>query len=128
VTVSSHPKYDRIDVAICLAYLKEARMFLGCGCLLAMLAAFAPRLVLIFAWIWSPRFELVFVDLSWFWGLLGFIFLPYTLIMYILVWSPGGVGGWDWLWIIMGVLLDLMKWGVIGNSRKAVPGYPESAP
>jgi hypothetical protein len=48
--------------------------------------------------------------------------------MYLLVWSPGGIGGWDWLWIGLGVMLDLMKWGVIGNSRKAVPGYPDSAP
>jgi hypothetical protein len=93
-----------------------------------MAAAMAPRLVLLIAWIWSPRWELVFADTSWFLGLLGFIFLPYTLIMYVLVWSVGGVGGWDWLWIGMGVVLDLMKWGVIGNSRKGVPGYPESAP
>ncbi len=103
-------------------------MFLGCGCLLAMLAGFAPRLVIIVAWIWSPRWERMFDDVSWIWALLGFIFLPYTLIMYLLVWSPGGIGGWDWLWIGLGVMLDLMKWGVIGNSRKAVPGYPDSAP
>ena len=103
-------------------------MFLGCGCLLAMMAGLAPRLVLIFAWIWGPRWELVFKDTSWIWAVLGFIFLPYTLIMYILVWSPGGLEGWDWMWIILGVLLDLMKWGVIGNSRKGVPGYPDSAP
>ena len=103
-------------------------MFLGCGCLLAMMTAFVPRLVIILAWIWSPRFDLVFRDVSWIWGVLGFIFMPYTLIMYILVWTPGGVGGWDWMWIILGVLLDLMKWGVMGNSRKGVPGYPETGP
>ena len=103
-------------------------MFLGCGCLLAMLAAFAPRLVIIFAWIWSPRWELVWAGTSFIWPLLGFIFLPYTTIMYVLVWSPGGVGGWDWLWIGLGIILDLLKWGVIGNSRRGVPGYPETAP
>ncbi|HET6444791.1 MAG TPA: hypothetical protein VFI27_09465 [candidate division Zixibacteria bacterium] len=103
-------------------------MFLGCGCLLAMAAGMVPRLVLLMAWIWSPRWDLMFANTSWIWGLLGFIFLPYTLIMYILVWSPGGVGGWDWLWIGMGVALDLMKWGVIGNSRKGIPGYPDSMP
>jgi hypothetical protein len=96
-------------------------MLLGCGCLLAMSAAFVPRLVIIFAWIWSPRWELVFQDLSWIWGVLGFIFLPYTLIMYVLVWSPGGIEGWDWMWIILGVLLDLMKWGVIGKSPSLLP-------
>jgi hypothetical protein len=101
-------------------------MFLGCGCLLAMLAGLAPRLVLLIAFIWSPRWDRM--DISWLWAILGFIFLPYTLIMYMLVWSAGGIGGWDWLWIGLGVILDLMKWGVIGNSRKGVPGYPDSAP
>jgi hypothetical protein len=42
--------------------------------------------------------------------LLGFIFAPYTTIMYVLVWSfATGVSGWDWLWIGLGVLLDIMK-------------------
>jgi hypothetical protein len=57
--------------------------------------------------------------------LLGFIFLPYTTIMYVLVWSPGiGVVGWDWIWVLLGVGLDIMKWGQIANKRKEIPGYP----
>jgi hypothetical protein len=45
--------------------------------------------------------------------------------MYVLVWSPGiGVVGWDWIWVLLGVGLDIMKWGQIANKRKEIPGYP----
>ena len=101
-------------------------MFLGCGCLLAMAIAFAPRIVIILAWLFSDRWDLVWD--TWVWPLLGFIFLPYTTIMYVLVWNIAtGVSGWDWLWIGLGVLLDIMKWAQIANNRRGVPGYPEGA-
>ena len=98
----------------------------GCGCLLAMTAAFAPRLVLLFMWIVGPRVNAAFD--SFIWPLLGLIFLPYTTIMYVLVWTSGiGVSGWDWIWILLGVVLDIMKWGQIANNRRQVPGYPQTA-
>ena len=101
-------------------------MLLGCGCLLAFAAAFAPRLVLIFMWIFGWRIQAAFS--SFIWPLLGIIFVPYTTIMYVLVWSfATGVSGWDWLWIGLGVMLDIMKWGQIANNRRAVPSYPEGA-
>ena len=103
-------------------------MLLGCGCLLAMLAAFAPRLVLILAWIFGPRWDIVWRG-NWLLPILGIIFLPYTTVMYMLVWSAaGGIVGFDWLWLALGLMMDLMKWGMIGNSRREVPGYPETAP
>ncbi|MEA3337761.1 MAG: hypothetical protein U9R25_17840 [Chloroflexota bacterium] len=99
---------------------------LGCGCLLAMGAAIAPRLVLIIMAIFGDRMSLAFD--SWIWPVLGWIFLPYTTIMYILVWTPlGGVSGWDWIWVGLGLILDLMKWAQIFNNRKQIPYYPETA-
>ena len=96
---------------------------LGCGCLLAMGIGLAPRLFLILAWIFSPRWDIVWGG-NWLWPLLGIIFLPYTTVMYLLVWSGvGGISGWDWLWILLGLVLDLMKWGQIYNERQGVPGY-----
>jgi hypothetical protein len=91
-----------------------------------MTAAFAPRLVLILMWIVGARISAAFS--SWVWPLLGIIFLPYTTIMYVLVWSPvTGIAGWDWIWILLGVGLDVMKWGQIANNRREIPGYPETA-
>jgi len=98
---------------------------LGCGCLLVLLASFAPRLALLIMWIVGPRVSAAFDN--WIWPLLGLIFLPYTTIMYVLVWSPGiGITGWDWIWILLGVTLDIMKWGQIANNRREIPYYPEA--
>ena len=83
-------------------------MFLGCGCLLAMTAAFAPRLVLLIMWLVGPRVNAAFDNFIV--PLLGLIFLPYTTIMYVLVFTFGvGVTGWDWIWVLLGVALDVMK-------------------
>jgi hypothetical protein len=106
---------------------KEGRMIL-LGCLLAFGLAIAPRIFLILAWIFSDRWPRV-------WGsdfilpLLGIIFLPYTTIMYMLVWSPTGINGWDWLWILLGLLLDIWKWQqVIANRQKGIEVAQEYYP
>jgi hypothetical protein len=93
------------------------------GCLLAIAAAFAPRVVLLIMWIVGPRVSAAFD--TFIVPLLGLIFLPYTTIMYVLVWSPAtGVYGWDWLWIALGVWLDVMKWSRVLENRQNIPGYP----
>jgi len=95
------------------------------GCLLAFFAAFVPRLVLILAWIFGARWDVVWQG-DWFSPLLGIVFAPYTTIMYLLSWDPVvGIVGWDWMWIILGALLDIMKWSQIINNRRGVPGYPK---
>jgi hypothetical protein len=97
------------------------------GCLLGLAIAFAPRIMLILAWIFSDRWDVVWQG-NWIVPLLGIIFLPYTTVMYLLVWTPGiGLTGFDWIWIILGVLLDVMKWAQVVNNRRSVPGYPQQA-
>jgi hypothetical protein len=46
--------------------------------------------------------------------------------MYVLVWSPGGLNGFDWVWLAMGVMLDVMKWGQIARNREGIPGQEAS--
>lgn len=55
--------------------------------------------------------------------LLGIIFVPYTTVMYMLVWTPTGIKDWDWLWIVLGLFLDVTHWIQTANNRKQVPGY-----
>ena len=96
-------------------------MLLGCGCLLAMGAAFAPRVVLILMWIFGTRISLAFSNALI--PILGIIFLPYTTIMYVLVWSPvTGVVGWDWLWLGLMFVGDIMSYAG-GGYRRRLPGY-----
>ena len=98
------------------------------GCLIAFAVALAPRVVLILAAIFSARWDLVWSGKSFIWPLLGIIFAPYTTVMYMLVWNPAtGITGFDWIWIILGVVLDIMKWSSIINNRQGVPGYPQGS-
>lgn len=93
------------------------------GCFLALGFAFAPRVMLALAWIFSDRWPFVWGS-DWIVPLLGIIFLPYTTIMYLLVWTPAGIDGWDWLWIVLGLMLDGMNWAHLIQNRRNVPGYP----
>jgi hypothetical protein len=96
------------------------------GCLLALGIAFAPRVALILAWIFSDRWALVWSG-GWIAPLLGIIFVPYTTVMYMLVWKPTGIEGWDWLWIVLGLFIDITHWSQGYLNRKQVPGYSTAA-
>jgi hypothetical protein len=74
-------------------------------CLFTTLLLLGPRAGILVWWLLSPaRFRLAFG--SFIWSLLGFIFLPWTTLMYLVVF-PGGIYGFDWLWLGLGVLADI---------------------
>ncbi len=97
-------------------------------CLFAMFAAFFPRLGTLFIWLARPNMVNAAFNGSWLWPILGIIFLPFTTLMYVILWSTGGgLTGPDWVWLIMAVVIDLMHWGQLAyNNRKGVPGYTTS--
>ena len=91
-------------------------------CLFLSLLLFGPRVGILLWWLvepvrWSATFDTFFLPL------LGFLFLPWTTLMYVLV-SPLGVEGIDWLWMGLAVTADLASYagGAIGG-RGRVPGY-----
>ena len=91
-------------------------------CFFTSLVLFGPRLAILIWWLvnqdlWNRAFD------SFIWPLLGFIFAPWTTIMYVLVF-PGGVTGFDWIWLGLGILADLGSYvgGGYGN-RDRIPGY-----
>ena len=57
------------------------------GCLLVLLSAFAPRLVVIFAWIARPTYFDAVFD-TWVIPLLGLVFLPFTTLMWLFLGAP----------------------------------------
>ncbi len=69
--------------------------------LLALIGLFAPRFVTIVLWLASGWFDGVFETRLW--PILGFIFLPFTLLWYSVVmqWFNGS---WDVLQVIVLVL------------------------
>jgi hypothetical protein len=83
-------------------------------CLLTILVLLGARAVDIVWWIAQPaRWDLAFS--SWVWPVLGIIFLPWTTLFYVIV-APGGVNGIDWLWVAIGLVIDVVFWS--GGARQ----------
>ena len=62
---------------------------------------------------WSATFG------SFFLPFLGFLFIPWTTLMYVLV-APNGVNGLDYLWLGLAVVADIASYstgGVYGRRR-----------
>jgi hypothetical protein len=81
------------------------------GCLLAMFGGLFPRLALLI--VWAARPALVGAAFNTFLlPLLGIIFLPFTTLIYVIVYTPGvGLTGWGFFWVILALLLDVGHWG-----------------
>ena len=96
-------------------------------CLFAILAGMFPRVAFAVYWIARPTVvDAVFGGIIV--PLLGLIFLPFTTLMYTILWAPGlGISGADWLWIGIAFVLDLGHYGysAYGN-RDQLPGMNSS--
>ena len=77
---------------------------MGCGCFLALLAFFFPRIVVVLLWFFTHWFEGIFNSILW--PILGFVFLPTTLLWYTAVQHRYG-GEWS-LIPIAGIVLALI--------------------
>jgi len=99
-------------------------------CLFAMFAAFFPRLGVLFIWLARPAYFNSVFGGSWILPLLGVIFLPFTTLMTVLLWSPGlGLYGFDWFWIAMSVMVDVMHYSSVAYQNKdRLPGGASTPP
>jgi hypothetical protein len=102
-------------------------------CCLAVFIAFFPRLGTLLIWLARPAMFMAAFGGNYIWPILGIIFLPFTTLMYVILWSPGiGLTTWDWLWLVLAVVLDVMHWGQTAYSnRERIPGMsstPSSPP
>jgi hypothetical protein len=95
-----------------------------------VLAFFGPRLAILVAWL-VPYGRVLMNQAfqgGWLMPLLGFVFLPWTTLMYILVYGANGIVGFDWVWLGLGVALDIATYSGNAARRRTIPGYPSSAP
>lgn len=91
-------------------------------CLIATLFMLGPRAAILVWWLlqpvrWSAAFD------TFLWPFLGFLFAPWTTLMYVAV-APGGITGFDVIWLAIAVGMDLFTWFGGGYSnRNRMPGY-----
>lgn len=84
------------------------------GCLLVLLGLLTPRVVMILLWLFTNYLEAAFH--TFFWPLLGFIFLPTTTLAYAVAQNSfRGLRGVGLAIFVLGVLLDF---GLIGGGAR----------
>jgi len=93
-------------------------------CMFTALVFFGPRFAILIWWLINPIYVGAAFD-RWLLTLLSWLFIPWTVLMYLIIY-PGGINGFDWIWLILGILADLSSYagGAWGN-RKQIPGYAE---
>jgi hypothetical protein len=83
------------------------------GCLLVLIGLFSPRLAIFLLAIFTNDLSRAFD--SWLVPLLGFFLLPWTTLVYTLLWTTSRhVNGVEWVLVAVAFLLDV---GVVGGGR-----------
>ena len=97
------------------------------GCLTAAVTGMS-RIFLIFFWIGRPLMMNAAFG-SFIVPCLGFLFLPFTTLMYVLlVQGVGRIDGLDYLWLALAVVLDVASVAAAGaaNRNRIPAGMPGS--
>ncbi|MFI5053472.1 MAG: hypothetical protein ACHQDE_03850 [Acidimicrobiia bacterium] len=78
-----------------------------CGCIVALAAFISPRLAIFFLWLFTDRMSIAF-DSFW-WGLIGFVVLPWTTLAWAATYAPArGVTGFGWFIVGLAFIADVM--------------------
>ena len=77
-------------------------------CIFASLVFVGPRFAILVWWIidqvrWEAAFSNFFV------AFVGWLFVPWTTITYVLVY-PNGISGFDWVILGLGIAADFFSW------------------
>jgi hypothetical protein len=90
------------------------------GCAILLLSAIGPRLALAFTWIFTGFVDRAY-DEIWV-PILGFIFLPWTTLVYALVYDGKGVSPFGWFLVILALFADIASLGASAQrSRRQSP-------
>jgi hypothetical protein len=96
-------------------------------CAFLSLVLLGPRFFGALWWLFQPlRWQTAFNSWPggslWFiWPILGIIFLPWATLMFVIV-APGGINGFDWVWLALAVGADIFTYAG-GAGRRRIPGY-----
>ena len=58
-------------------------------------------------------------NFEWLVGILGLIFAPWTVLMYVIVFP---LNGFDWIWLGLGLAADIFSYVGAYHNRQNVPG------
>jgi hypothetical protein len=86
---------------------------MGC-CLFALMLSGMPRVANIIWWLFRPGYWAAgfagWTGGVWLWSILGILFLPWTTLMYMIVY-PGGLSFINWLFLGLALVIDIGSYG-----------------
>lgn len=85
-------------------------------CLVASIAFFFPRLAILLTAIFSDYIGRAFNN-EWLWPVLGFFFMPYTLLAY--AFAKNANGSVDGLYMVLVIVAVLVDFGVLGGGASS---------
>ena len=95
------------------------------GCLFLMFAGVFPRITTLLIWLARPVYFTAAFGNTIIWPILGILFLPFTTLMYVILWSPAnGIAGFDFVWLALAVMIDVGHWGANTYANRDRLGYP----
>ena len=98
-------------------------------CLSLGLLFLGPRVGIVLYWLFpAGRTQFNYAFQSLIWPILGVIFVPWTTVFWTLFSGQNGIAGFDWVWVALGLVIDIVTYTGGFTKRKSVPGYPSSAP
>ncbi len=85
-------------------------------CVIASLFALGPRAAILIWWLvepvrWGAAFDTFLLPF------IGFLILPWTTLMYVLVY-PAGITGFDFVWLAIAVAMDVFSWAGGGYTNR----------
>jgi len=92
-------------------------------CFFVVLMFFGPRLAFLIYWLVSPlrvQTALANFNLPWLVGVAGLVFIPWTTLMYVIIFP---LNGFDWIWLGLAIGADVASYLGSYHKRQAVPGY-----
>ena len=91
-------------------------------CFATVLLFLGPRAAILVWWLINPaRFNAAIPGFLV--GCLGFLFLPWTTLAYLLAWLPGGVQGFGWVLVGLGFVADMFSYFGGFRNRNQAQGY-----
>jgi len=88
------------------------------GCLVLLLSLIGPRLALGYVWIFTTLVDRAFDNALI--PVFGFLFLPWTTLIYALSYDGNGVSGIGWFFVALGLFADLSSYTVSARRRREV--------
>ena len=88
-------------------------------CIFTTILLLGPRIGILVWYIFTPLYVNSAFD-SFIWGFLGWLFLPWTTLMYISIY-PGGIVGFDWILLGLGIFADMATYFGGYRERQVVP-------